>query len=127
MIDGPAIMACQAIVRKVPVPDHVIEFVLDVVRRCRPREADAMPFIKEWVEWGPGPRACQMLVLAGKVRALLKGRTHVIVDDIEALAPPVLRHRIVPTFNAEAEGMSVDEIVRRVLGEVPRGTAKSAL
>jgi MoxR-like ATPase len=126
VITGPEILACQNTVRRVPVPDHVLDFVLDLVRRSRPRSSEALPFVKELVEWGPGPRACQYLVLAGKVRALLKGRTHVTVDDIEALACPVLRHRIVPTFAAEAEGVSVDDIVRRVLESVSRDSRVKA-
>ncbi len=122
VITGAQIIECQKIVRKVPVPDHVLDFVLDVVRKSRPNESDALPFIKDLVAWGPGPRACQQLVLGGKVRALLHGRYHVTADDIEALAYPVLRHRIVPTFNAEAEGISVDNIITKILAAVPRGT-----
>ncbi len=82
--------------------------------------------LRDLVEWGPGPRACQQLVLASKARALLHGRYHVTRDDVEALALPVLRHRIVPTFNAEAEGVSVDDIVRRLLAEVGK-TSKQLL
>ncbi len=127
VLSGEQIIQCQQTVRKVPVPDHVVDFVLDLVRRCRPGEAEAFPFVKELVDWGPGPRACQHLVLAGKVRAILQGRFHVTIDDVEALALPVLRHRIVPTFNAEAEGITVDDIILRVLKAVPRGTAKRVL
>jgi MoxR-like ATPase len=127
LIRGPEIVECQRIVRGVPVPDHVTDFILDLVRRCRPNEADAPAFIKELVEWGPGPRACQMLALGGKVRALLQGRYHVTVDDIEALSRPVLRHRIVPTFNAEAEGVSTDAIIARALQSVPRRDVRSAI
>jgi MoxR-like ATPase len=125
VIHGADIVRCQEVVRRVPVPDHVMEFVLDLVRRSRPTDPSALPFIKDWVAWGPGPRACQQLILGGKVRAILRGRFHVTVDDIEALAYPVLRHRIVPTFNAEAEGINEDQIIGRLLAEVPRGeTAK---
>ena len=121
------IMNCQEIIRSVPVPDHVVDFVLDLVRQCRPDEEEAQPFVKELLEWGPGPRACQMLILSGKVRALLKGRVHVTIDDIEALAPPILRHRLVPTFNAEAECISVDDIISRILESIPRGTPSSVV
>jgi MoxR-like ATPase len=121
VIDGETIIACQETVRRVPVPDHVIDFVLDLVRRARPKEAEAQPWVRDLIEWGPGPRACQQLVLGSKVRAVLKGRYHVTVDDVEALAYPVLRHRIVPTFNAEAEGINVDAIIGRLLRETPRG------
>jgi len=104
-----------------------MDFVLDVVRVTRPEEQGTPAFVKELIQWGAGPRACQNLVLTGKVRAILQGRFHVTIDDIEALALPVLRHRIVPTFNAEAEGVTVDDIVRRILKSVPRGDAKRAL
>jgi MoxR-like ATPase len=127
VLSGQQVLELQRVVRKVPVPDHVMDFVLEVVRLTRPDEAGAPVFVKELIEWGAGPRACQNLVLAGKVRAVLQGRLHVTIDDIEALALPVLRHRIVPTFNAEAEGVTVDEIIRRILKSVPRGEAKRAL
>ena len=127
VLSGQQILELQKVVRKVPVPDHVMDFVLDVVRVTRPDEPGAPAFAKELIEWGAGPRACQNLVLAGKVRAILQGRFHVTIDDIEALAAPVLRHRIVPTFNAEAEGITVDEIVKRILQAVPRGEARRAL
>jgi len=127
VIAGPEIIACQDTVRKVLVPDHVMDFILDVVRRTRPKEKDAFPFVKELVEWGAGPRACQQWVLGGKVRAILKGRFHVTIDDMDALAYPVLRHRIVPTFNAEAEGITVDDIIKKVLDAVPRGDPKKIL
>ena len=127
VITGPEIIACQQTVRKVPVPDHVMDFVLDLVRCTRPHEAESLAEVKELIEWGAGPRACQYLVLAGKVRAVLQGRFHVTVEDIEALAHPILRHRIVPTFNAEAEGIDVDHIIDRILKAVPRGTPKKIL
>ncbi len=127
VITGPEIIACQDLVRKVPVPDHVMDFVLDLVRCTRPKEQEAVSFVKELIEWGAGPRASQYLILAGKVRAVLQGRFHVTIDDIEALAHPVLRHRIVPTFNAEAEGINVDEIIDRVLKAVPRQTPENIL
>lgn len=115
VLTGEQIIACQEVVRKVPVPDHVLELVLDLVRTSRPTDPDAPAWVKEFIEWGPGPRACQHLVLAAKVRALLKKRTHVTADDIEALALPVMRHRIVPTFAAEAEGITVDNLVAKLL------------
>src|SRR3954466_2949724 len=118
VITGAQIQELQKVVRKVPVPEHVMDFVLDLVRFTRPNNSDAPAFVKELVDWGAGPRACQNLVLAGKVRAVLKGRFHVTIDDIEALARPVLRHRMVPTFNAEAEGIKVDEIIQRIIDAV---------
>jgi MoxR-like ATPase len=127
VISGPEIITCQELVRRVPVPDHVMDFVLDLVRCTRPKEPEAASFVKELIEWGAGPRASQYLILAGKVRAVLQGRFHVTIDDIEALTHPVLRHRIVPTFNAEAEGINVDEIIDRILKAVPRGTPEKVL
>ena len=124
VIEGPTIIECQQVARRVPVPDHVIDFVLDLVRSCRPKEKEALGFIKELIEWGPGPRACQMLVLGGKVRALLRGRLYVSIEDVKALALPVLRHRMVPTFNAEAEGVTIDDIVIRVLNQISPRKAK---
>ena len=127
VLSGAQILALQKTVRKVPVPEHVTDFILDLVRFTRPDEPGAPDFVKELVAWGAGPRACQNLVLAGKVRAVLRGRFHVTIDDVEALARPIMRHRIVPTFNAEADGISVDEIVSRILKVVPRGEAKRSL
>ncbi len=115
VITAEELYAAQQLVRKVPVPDHVIDFVLDLVRSTRPNEPDASDYVKTMLSWGAGPRASQMLVLAGKVRALLQGRTHVTTDDIEALAPPALRHRLVPTFHAEAEGITVDQIIAEII------------
>ena len=100
----------------------MVDFVLDIVRMSRPNEDEATAFVREMVEWGPGPRAAQCLVMAAKVRALLHGRYHVTDDDVVALAHPVLRHRIVPTFNAEAQGFTVDDIIGKVLQQVPRGS-----
>ena len=119
VVSGPEIIECQQTVRLVPLPDHVKTFVLDLVRSARPKDPSTAPWVRELIEWGPGPRACQQLVLAAKARALLQGRYHVTRDDVEVLALPVLRHRIVPTFNAEAEGVSVDDLIRRLLRELP--------
>ena len=126
VLSGQQILELQKVVRRVPVPEHVMDFVLDLVRFTRPNEPDAPAFVKELIDWGAGPRACQNLVLGGKVRALLHGRFHVTIDDIEALALPVLRHRVVETFNAQAEGITLDEVIRRILKVVPRGEAKRA-
>jgi len=127
VIDGAQIQQLQQVVRKVPVPDHVTDFVLDLVRFTRPNTPDAPAWVKDLVDWGAGPRACQNIVLAAKVRAVLRGRFHVTIDDAEALALPVLRHRVVPTFNAEAEGIKVDDIITRILKSVPRGESKRVL
>ncbi|MFN9436004.1 MAG: AAA family ATPase [Planctomycetota bacterium] len=120
VITGPEIVEYQQLVRLVPLPDHVKELVLDVVRWLRPADPNAPKWVKNWVQWGPGPRACQQLVVAGKARALLQGRLHVTPSDIAALAPPVLRHRLVPTFSAQAEGIGADQIVERLFKELPK-------
>jgi len=122
VIDGEEIIRFQQVVRSVPLPDNVKQFVLNLVRALRPKDTSAVPWVKQYVEYGPGPRACQQLVLGGKARALLHRRHHVTIADIESLAFPVLRHRLVPTFSAEAEGMSTDDLIARALREVPRPT-----
>lgn len=127
VIDGEEIRRCQDLIRKVPVPDHVMEYILDIVRNTRPDEPLAPAGLKDLIGWGAGPRACQCLALAGKARAVLHNRVHVTVDDVDALALPVLRHRIVPTFNAEAEGINVDAIVGKVIAATRRPTATSPL
>ena len=127
VLRGEHIIRCQQIVRKVPVPDHVVDYVLDIVRMSRPTGTEALPLVKEMVEWGPGPRAAQCLIVASKVRALLRNRYHVTTDDVVALAHPVLRHRIVPTFNAEAQGITVDELITRIIEQVPRGAEERVI
>ena len=122
VVSGAEIIECQQTVRLVPLPEHVKNFVLDLVRSARPKEPSTAAWVRELIEWGPGPRACQQLVLAAKARALLQGRYHVTRDDVETLALPVLRHRIVPTFNAEAEGVSVDDLIQRLLRELPKAS-----
>lgn len=119
VVSGKEIIECQETVRRVPLPNHVKDFVLDLVRSARPKEEASASWVKDLIDWGPGPRACQQLVLAAKAQALLQGRHHVTLDDVMVLARPVLRHRIVPTFNAEAEGISVDDLIGRLLKEIP--------
>lgn len=125
VVTGAEMVEYQHLVRWVPLPDHVREMVLDLVRHLRPDEPTAPKWVSSWVQWGPGPRACQQLVVAGKARALLQGRLFVTTEDIEALAPPVLRHRIVPTFGAQAEGVNADQIVDRMLKETPKRRAST--
>ncbi|MFO1066255.1 MAG: MoxR family ATPase [Pirellulales bacterium] len=125
VVTGEEIVSFQQTVRLVPLPDHAKQLVLDLVRSLRPNEEKRLPWVKDWVDWGPGPRASQQLVIASKARALLHGRYHVTVEDIEALAAPVLRHRLVPTFAAEADGIRTDDIIARALKELPRARAKA--
>jgi MoxR-like ATPase len=127
VITGQEIIEYQRIVRVVPLPEHVKQYVLDLVRSLRPKEASAPKWVAPWVQWGPGPRACQQIVVASKARALLHGRLHVTTEDIQALAAPVLRHRIVPTFGAQAEGIDADAIVARLIGELPKPQATASV
>src|SRR3982750_4015462 len=120
VLSGDEIQLLQAIVRKVPVADHVIRYALQFSRLTRKTEGNVPAFINEYVAWGAGPRASQYLILAGKARALLKGRYHVSTEDIRQVALPVLRHRIVTNFNAEAEGMKSDAIVKKLMEAIPR-------
>ncbi len=120
ILSGEDVLRLQEVVRKVPVADHVIRYALQFSRLTRRTEGGVPDFISEYVAWGAGPRASQYMILAGKARALLKGRYHVSTEDIRQVALPVLRHRIVTNFNAEAEGMKSDAIVRRLMEHIPR-------
>jgi len=113
------IIELQRLVREVPVSDHIIRYTLSLVRQTRVREPGVPDFIEEQLSWGAGPRAVQFLILGGKARALLYGRTHVTIEDIQALAKPVLRHRLVLNFAAESEGITADQIVDRLLSVTP--------
>ena len=108
----------QDLVRRVPVADHVIEFAADLVRASRPHSDAAPEFVKELVTWGAGPRAGMCLVTAAKARSIILGRGYAITEDVRRVALPVLRHRLSPTFNAEAAGVSTDDIVTRLLDHV---------
>ncbi len=113
------IVMLQETVRRVPVADHVIKYALALTRASR-RDNDSPDFVKEFVDYGAGPRAGQFLILGGKARALLNGRPYVSTEDIRALAVPSLRHRITTNFNADAEGVTSEEVVRRLIEHVPR-------
>lgn len=117
-LTGKQILALQEVVRKVPVSEHVTVYARDLVRATRPGEVEAPGFIKEYVTWGAGPRAGQYLITGAKARAILEGRFHVSTEDVQAVAHPVLRHRLVTTFQADSEGVSTDNIVDMLLKEV---------
>jgi len=125
VISTEQIMTMQKLVRKVPVADHVYEFAVDLARYTRP-VANGTGYVKEMVNWGAGPRASICLILAAKARAILHGRYHTTTDDVSAMALPVLRHRIVPTFNAEASGKDENAIVQQVLAEIVRASKRAA-
>ncbi|MCZ6601394.1 MAG: AAA family ATPase [Planctomycetota bacterium] len=114
------ILALQDIVRRVPIAEHVVRFAMTLARATRVTKEEAFPFIKEWLSWGAGPRASQYMILGGKARAVLHGRSYVSTDDIVAVAHPVLRHRLITNFNAEAEGITKDHIIDRLIESIPR-------
>ncbi len=114
-LDGKEILELQRIVRRVPVADHVARYALRLARLTRPNHGDAPRFIRDYVGWGAGPRASQYMVLGAKARSVLYGRYHAACEDIDAAAYPVLRHRILTNFNAEAEGVKPDDIVGRLI------------
>ena len=127
VINAQRIVYLQEIVRRVPVGDHVYTFALDLCRATRPNEPGASDFVRHWLSWGAGPRAGQNMILAAKARALMRGRIYVTIEDIEAVAAPVLRHRIIPNFNAEAEGITVEQIVEKIITLIPRGKGERLL
>ena len=119
ILSGEEIMGLQEIVRKVPVADEVIRYVLRLTRATRINKDEAPEYIKGWLAWGAGPRASQYLILGAKARAVLYGRNHVSAEDVQAVAYPVLRHRILTNFSAEAEGVSPEAIIDRLVKETP--------
>lgn len=110
-----AILGYQDLVRRVPVADTVISFAVNLVTKTRPKTPGAPQFIKDWLSWGAGPRASQYLILGAKTRAILEGRNTPDIEDVRRVAIPVLRHRIVPNFNAEADGVSAIQIIEKLL------------
>ncbi|MSQ93379.1 MAG: MoxR family ATPase [Gemmataceae bacterium] len=126
VLSAEKIMQLQELVRQVIVADHVFQYAADLVRATRPKEPGTPTFLPELVSWGAGPRASQYLILAGKARALLHGRLHVTTQDIREIAYPVLRHRLITTFHADAEGITTDHIIERLLKEIPLPQEKAA-
>jgi MoxR-like ATPase len=119
VLNADDILNLQHLVREVAASNHVIRYTLSLVRQTRVRSAGTPEFVRDMAAWGAGPRAVQFLILGAKARALLNGRTHVTTDDIQALAKPTLRHRIVVNFAAESDGVTADDIVDRLLRETP--------
>ncbi len=115
IIDRGDLLLYQDLVRRVPIADNVIEFAVDLVSKTRPQSDKAFAAVSGWIEWGAGPRASQYLVLGAKAKAVLDGRPAPEIDDIKAMARPVLRHRLITNFNAEAEGLSTDDILSILL------------
>jgi MoxR-like ATPase len=117
-MNAEEIIHLQEVVKRVPVGDHVIDFAAKLARATRPKEDEAPEFVREMVGWGAGPRAGISLITAAKAHAVLRGRFHATTGDVAAVAKPVLRHRVLTTFNAEAAGVTSDEIIDRLVKEV---------
>ncbi|MAQ88352.1 MAG: AAA family ATPase [Rhodopirellula sp.] len=119
VLTAEEIVSLQQVVREVPVSDHVIRYALSLVRQTRIGHPGIPEFVSDSIAWGAGPRAVQFLILGGKARALLHGRTHVSTEDIQALAKPVLRHRIVVNFAAESDGVTSDDVIQQLVEVTP--------
>ena len=118
ILEGTKVLKMQDLIRRVPVPDHIYEFAVDLVRRTRPNSEDAPEWLRPLVGWGAGPRAVQYLVLGAKARAALYGSYMVRLEDMMEVAEPVLRHRVITTFTAESDGITSREVARRLVEEL---------
>ena len=125
-LSAEQIVALQGLVRRVPVAEHVFEYARDLVRASRPDQDEATDYVRKFVSWGAGPRAGQSLILCAKARCLLEGRVHATVADVRHVAAPVLRHRIMTTFHAEAEGIDSDRVVDHLLAAIPAPPERAA-
>jgi MoxR-like ATPase len=123
VLHGEDILKLQHIVRRVPVADHIFAYAKRITRISRPGTPEAADFVNKWLTWGAGPRASMNLILAAKAHAVLLGHHHVSADDVAAVAAPILRHRLIPNFTAQSEGVSVDDVVRRLIQSVPKNQA----
>jgi len=124
VLSGEDILKLHEIVRRVPAADNVVRYAVKLARATRPNNGDSPEFVQNWVSWGAGPRSGQYLILGGKARAILRGRFNVSIEDVKAVAHPVLRHRILTNFHAEAEGVDSDGIIDRLLNEVKEPSAR---
>jgi MoxR-like ATPase len=118
ILDGPKVMAYQSLVRRVPVPEHLYDHAVAMVRKTRPALPESPDWVRDLVAWGAGPRAVQYLILGAKARAALRGRYMASLDDLEAVAPSVLGHRVITNFTAESQGMTSRKVVERLIGEM---------
>jgi MoxR-like ATPase len=118
LLDGPKVLAYQQLVRRVPVPEHLYEYAVQLVRKTRPGQPESPQWIKDTVGWGAGPRAVQYLILGAKSRAALRGAYMASLEDLEAVAPSVLTHRVITNFAAESQGMTSKKIVERLVKEM---------
>ncbi len=125
LFNGDDVLSFHDLVRKVPVAEEMVRYAVQLVALSRPKQPGTPDFVNDWVSWGAGTRAGQFLILGAKARALLRGRAHVTVEDIQALAVPVLRHRVLLNYRAEAEGIRVDEVIKRLVATA-KAPVKSA-
>src|SRR5262245_7107000 len=123
ILHGEDILKLQHIVRRVPVADHIFGYAKKITRMTRPGSPEAPDFVNKWLTWGAGPRASMNLILAAKAHAVLHGHAHVSADDVAAVTQPILRHRIIPNFTAQSEGIAVEDVVARLLKAVPKNQA----
>ncbi len=119
VLHGRDILWIQQLVRQVPTSQHVVDYAVDLARATRPKEPPSPDFVKNWLAWGAGPRAAQNMILGAKARAILHGRFAVTAEDIRTMMYPVLRHRIITNFNADAEGIDVDQVIEKILETIP--------
>ena len=120
VLSAEDILTLQNTVRRMPVSEHVLAYAQKLVAVTRPKTPEALDFVKKWLTWGAGPRASLNLILAAKARAILSGQFHVGVEDVAAVALPIFRHRIIPNFAAQSEGVTADDITRKILEVIPR-------
>jgi MoxR-like ATPase len=123
VLHGEDILRLQQLVRRVPVADHVFAYAKRIARMSRPNTSEAADFVNKHLTWGAGPRASMNLILAAKAHAILQGRHHVSADDVAAVASPILRHRLIINFTAQSEGVSVEDVIRRILQTIPKNQA----
>jgi len=123
VLHGDDILQLQHVVRRVPVADHVFAYAKRITRMTRPGTPEAADFVNKWLTWGAGPRASMNLVLAAKAHAILHGSYHVSADDVAAVTGPILRHRLIPNFAAQSEGVSVEDVIVRLLKAIPKNQA----
>src|SRR6516164_3159953 len=123
VLHGEDILKLQHIVRRVPVADHIFHYAKRITRMSRPGTEDAPEFVNKFLTWGAGPRASMNLILAAKAHAVLNGKHHVSADDVAAVAEPILRHRLILNFAAQSEGITVEDVIRRLLKAVPKNQA----
>ncbi|MFT5523080.1 MAG: MoxR-like ATPase [Pirellulaceae bacterium] len=126
VLTGEEVSELQKLVRRIPISDLLIDYTMNLIRATRCKEVEAPQMVKDWVLWGVGPRGGQSLILAAKARAALYGRPQVVVEDIQTLAPAVLRHRIVLNYTAEAAGESPDSVIKRLIDSIPVSTSAKA-